>query len=249
MKTKFANIIRSILLILILVISCTEENNSTTPNNIIEEGDHFEYLLYDNLSDSDISAVSENLENNFQRIISDLGRENLPTIKVGIWQNYTNFLNAMENDIGTRYQGATGYVMSDREFRIYFNNDAPTAAVHEFAHVVSIHVNSTIPNNPRWLWEAVALYENQEFVDPGTLSYMLTGNYPSIEELNSDYNSGTKIYSVGYVLMEYIVESWGRDKMIELILYNGNIQRVLDKTVSEFESGWHQFIESKYLTK
>jgi len=40
--------------------------------------------------------------------------------------------------------------------------------VHGFCHAVSLYVSPTFGNNPRWLWEAVALYENAEFVDPRT---------------------------------------------------------------------------------
>jgi hypothetical protein len=111
-----------------------------------------------------------------------------------------------------------------------------------------MQVNSSIPNNPRWLWEAVAVYENNEFVDPRTLSYMVSGNYPTLEELNSDYNSGNHyIYSVGYILLEYINETWGMDKVIELIQTNGNIPLTLGIAVEGFESGWYLFIEEKYL--
>ena len=41
------------------------------------------------------------------------------------------------------------------------------AAVHEFAHGVSLHVNPRFGNNPRWLWEAVAIYEQ---ADPDALA-------------------------------------------------------------------------------
>ena len=37
--------------------------------------------------------------------------------------------------------------------------------VHEFAHCVSLQVNPRIANNPRWLWESVAIYESRQSVD------------------------------------------------------------------------------------
>ena len=121
-------------------------------------------------------------------------------------------------------------------------------AVHEFAHLVTMQVNSTISNNPRWLWEAVALYENNEFVDPKLLSYMVSGNYPTLAELNTDYNvSNHSIYDVGYVLLEYVVLTWGMNTVIELIKNNGNLSNSLGMTTQEFESGWYQFVEEKYL--
>ena len=204
--------------------------------------------MYDGLTSANILGISQELERNYARILSDLRVDSMPKITAKIWGDYNHFLEDMENDIGIRYTGATGYVFGMTEIRIYYNSQASVTAVHEFAHLVSMQVNSRIPNNPRWLWEAVALYETNEFVDPRTLPYMVSGNYPTLEELNSDYNSGNRsIYSVGYVLLEYIVETWGMDQIIELIQTNGNIPLSLGITVEEFESGWYQFIEEKYL--
>ena len=41
---------------------------------------------------------------------------------------------------------------------------------HEFAHCVSLKINPAIGNNPRWLWQAVALYEANLPWDPSMLS-------------------------------------------------------------------------------
>lgn len=210
--------------------------------------DRFDFILYDGLTTSQIINVKDSLENNYNRITSDLNVTNMPKVTIKIWSNYDNFMQAMEDDIGVRYTGATGYIDNMSEFRIFYNGQVAGAAVHEFAHLVSMQVNGSIPNNPRWLWEAVALYENNEFVNPAALSYMVNGNYPTLEELNTDYNSSNQyIYSVGYILLEYIVDTWGMDNVISLIENNGNIPLLLGITVEEFESGWYDFVEQKYL--
>ncbi len=36
--------------------------------------------------------------------------------------------------------------------------------VHEMCNSVSLYVSPSFANNPRWLWESVALYENSELV-------------------------------------------------------------------------------------
>jgi len=240
MKLKF-------LIIFLLFASFLSCSKSTDP--IAETiNDHFDFVVYDGLTSANVLGISQELERNYARILSDLQVDSLPKITAKIWGDYDHFLEDMENDIGIRYTGATGYVFGMAEFRIYYNQQASITAVHEFAHLVSMQVNSSIPNNPRWLWEAVALYENNEFVDPRTLPYMVSGNYPTLEELNSDYNSGNhSIYSVGYILLEYIIETWGMDEVIELIQTNGNIPLILGITVEGFESGWYLFIEEKYL--
>ncbi len=227
-----------------IIFSCS---NGTDINNQLDEN-QFEFILYDGLSSSDIREISENLQDNYQRILNDLQIQDMPKVIIKIWSNYDNFLEDMENDIGIRYTGATGYIFSMTELRIFYNSQVAVAAVHEYAHLVSLQVNRTISNNPRWLWEAVALYETQEFTDPRTLSFMVSGNYPSLSELNTDYNnSNHNIYSVGYILLDYIVNTWGMDSVIDLIKNNGNLSITLGIDTQEFESGWYQFVEEKYL--
>jgi len=227
-----------------VIFSCSH----ITDTNDLLENEHFDFVLYDGLNSSDITGISKELDANYERIIDDLQVQNMPRVTIKIWSDYNNFLNNMENDIGTRYPGATGYVFLMKEIRIFYNSQVALTAVHEFAHLVSIQVNSTILNNPRWLWEAVALYESQDFINPKTLTYMVSGDYPTLSELSTDYNSSNhSIYSVGYVLLEYIVLTWGMDAVIELIKNNGNLFNSLGLSTQEFELGWYHFVEEKYL--
>jgi hypothetical protein len=232
------------LLFLTVFLSCSK---SIDPVYELKS-EHFDFILYDGLTATNITEISEELENNYNRIIDDLQLQNMPKVTVKIWSDYNNFMEAMENDIGIRYTGTTGYIFGMTEFRIYYTTQAPVAAVHEFAHLVTLQLNSSIANNPRWLWEAAALYENNEFIHPKTLPYMVSGDYPTLDELNTDYNSSNHyIYNVGYVLLEYVVQTWGMDDVIGLIQNNGNITKLLGITIQEFESGWYQFVADKYL--
>ena len=228
---------------LICLISCDYCRHTTELND-----NNFEYILYDDLTLSDITEISEELETKQHQILKALNVINMPKVTVKIWSNYDNFLDDMEADIGIRYIGATGYVFDKEEFRIYLTNRSPLTAIHEFAHLVSMQINETIPNNPRWLWEAVALYLTNDFTDPRSIPYMVSGEYPNLNELNTNYNnSNHSIYNIGYVLLEYIVQTWDMNTVIRLIETNGNIREVLEITVAEFELGWYSFIESKYL--
>ena len=232
-----------LLLTLLCLISCDYCEYATE----LDEN-NFEYILFDGLTLSDISEISEELETNQHQILNTLNVINMPIVTVKIWTNYDNFLHEMEADIGIRYTGATGYVFGKEELRIYYTNQAPITAIHEFVHLVSMQINETIPNNPRWLWEAVALYLTNDFIDPKSIPNMTSGEYPNLDELNTDYNSSNhSIYNVGYVLLEYIVQTWDMNTVIRLIETNGNIREVLEITVAEFELGWYSFIESEYL--
>ncbi len=239
MKIKYMQIFIAFL----ISLSCGNDNTTDNMNS-----QHFRYYCHDGIAVESIESIKTALEENYDRIVNDLQPENLTEVTVRIWGNTENFENAMEADLGIRYSGATGYLYGKTEFRIMLLSSSPKIAVHEFAHVVSLHVNWTISNNPRWFWETVAVYESQDFVDPKQLTYMVSGDYPAISELNRDYNEGNqKIYSLGFVIGEFIIENWGKEGFRNLILTNADIQSVLGITVNEFERQLYVFIEDKYL--
>jgi len=210
---------------------------------------HFR-VLADRAATEVQATIAEALESNYSRITSDLRVDTLAVTSVWVWQDSTAFYA----DMGSRgqvYYGATGYVRDGHAVSLLAAPGAAAgtvarAAVHEFAHVVSMAVNARIPNNPRWLWETVALYENREFVDPTTLDYMRSGSYPSLADLDAAYNVSGRVYQVGYVLGEFIVQRWGQDGLVRLIQSNGDLPVALGVTTPEFESAWHAFLHEKY---
>lgn len=208
--------------------------------------DHFDIHLYDGLSQADVAAVADRLEAEYGRIVGDLGVAQMPRVNVGIWADQQSFYQAMEALNGMVYFGAGGYILGPTGFRMLMTGDPGQIAVHEFVHVVTLNINRSFSNDPRWLWEAVAVFEAGEFVEPTSLSFMNPGSFPTLAQLNVDYDQGYWIYQVGYVLTEYIVETWGFGAVISLIASNGDIQGTLGITEGEFEEGWHAWLSRKY---
>ena len=192
-----------------------------------EESEHFSFY-FDGFSMATIRPIIDSLEENYDRIIADLEVDSMPVVRAKVWRSRAGFYREMERLLGVRYSGADGYVYGPREFHVMLVDDVAVKAVHEFAHVVSLNLNPTFGNNPRWLWEAVAIYEAGQFVDPARLGYMVDGDYPSLEELDSAFGTrGNRIYSMGYILSEYIVDSWGMESLRDLIRANGDLESVL----------------------
>lgn len=241
----------ALLLLALFSVTCKEDSsNANAPeNNSPVLSEHFAFELYDGLPNSVASSVLNKLNENYGRILSDLELTSLPKVNVQIWNDETHFQNDMKRDLGVNYWGATGYVYNLTTVRVLNRNNLPQTVLHEFAHIVSLHVNNRFGNNPRWLWEAVALYEAGDFVHPRNISYLAAGSFPTLEELNTDYNQGNqKIYAVGYLLSEYIVNTWGKSKFVQLIKTNANITTTLGVTTTQFESGWKEFVTGKYLS-
>jgi len=210
----------------------------------------FAFVLYDGLTKEATEPIRLKLQGNARRILSDFQIVQPDTYRVYLWGTNDSYLAAQQQRIGTRYPGSTGYVMGSSSMGLLNVSNAANNAVHEYAHSMSLRINGSFGNNPRWYWEAVALYESGGFVDPKNISYLVNGTYPTLNELNSDFNAGNqKIYQVGYLLVEFIKAQWGINAVIGLIKQNGNIQAVLGKTNAEFETQWKQFVEIKYFSR
>ncbi len=204
-------------------------------------------VMADRAAVATLRQVADAIEANYSRIAADLGGTDLRVITASVWADAESCYRAMEATIGRRFEGAGGYVAGPADLRILDGPRAAAGAVHEMAHCVTLRTNPTIGNNPRWLWETVAIYESGERVDPGALARMKSGSYPTIAQLNADPDRSHQVYEVGYVLGEFIVTRWGRDALVRLVQANGNIERVLGISVAEFERRWYAFVEEKYL--
>jgi len=204
-------------------------------------------VMADRAAAATLRQIADALESDYPRIAADLGGTDLRVTTASVWTDAESFYRNMEATIGRRFEGATGYVSGPADLRILDGPRASSRAVHEMVHCVTLRVNATIANNPRWLWETVATYENRELVDPRDLPYMRSGSYPTIAQLDADFNSGRQVYEVGYVLGDFIATRWGSDAFVRLVQANGDIERVLGIAVGDFERRWYAFLEEKYL--
>jgi len=198
-------------------------------------------------ADAAVRAAADRLEAEYPRILQELGLTTVPDLTVRIWHDEATYFNELTRYFGVRYQAA-GYITGPTELRLLDTPQLSVNVVHEFVHAASMSVNARFPNNPRWFWESVALYENGERVDPRSLDYIVRGNFPTLQQLNVDPNGGTQIYQLGYVIGEFIVSRWGREAFLRLIETNADLQGVLGISVSDFEAAWQSYVRQRYLT-
>jgi hypothetical protein len=168
-------------------------------------------------------------------------------VRVRIWQDQAAWNAEIARHFGRSFTTG-GYITGMDEMRLLAVDRVAVNATHEFAHIVSLYLNPGFANNPRWLWEATALYENGELVDPRTLGYMTGGRPPTLQTLNSDISANTQVYEVGYTLAEFVVETYGRDALLRLIRSSGDLATVLGLTPAEFERDWYAFVRARHLS-
>jgi hypothetical protein len=211
---------------------------------------HFK-IFYTSLDDQNIKKIADSLETNYARIVADLHSQELPIVGVHFYTDTANFREAVKIWVPNPSAWATGITLGDSAIHIV-SPDAPSqdywamikSVIHEFAHCVSRHINKTVVNNPRWLWESIAIYESNQIPDPHQLPYLINQNPPTLKQLNEW--SDTTISDVGYFLIQYLVQSKGNPVLNLLIRNNGNIKAALNISDEEFTRQWFEFVKKKY---
>jgi hypothetical protein len=207
---------------------------------------HFQ-IFYTPLDDKNIKEIADSLENSYPRITAQLQSGNLPVVNVHFYENSATLIKAFPG----LPEWAVGQATSVSEIHMISPNDSKQDyqtmirnTKHEFAHCVSMKINPAIGNNPRWLWEAIALYEANFPWDPHMLSYLVNQKPPGIKELNEFSNPA--IYEVGYFVAQFIVETYGAATLKTLIQHNGNLKDTLKITDEEFTRQWFAFVKKRY---
>jgi hypothetical protein len=251
-KLKRILIVFVILILIFLIVSFIPESKKEIKTQ------HFTFLFSSSIDTAKIDELANALESNYFRISNDLKTHPSYNIETNVYAQRCRYIKATGN------WSASGNIegISKLHFveQAWGESDSKKVAVHEFAHTVTLKLlldNEAQPINsktfdqkfstfPTWLWEAVSVYEAQQFVDPKTLPYLSNGQYPSISELNNRLKGG-KIYSCGYTIIEYILSKYGQDNFISLIKNYGDLKKALNVTDDQFCKEWYEFVKNKYL--
>ncbi|MEO1576087.1 MAG: hypothetical protein AAFU65_14170 [Pseudomonadota bacterium] len=203
----------------------------------------FVFQLQDGLTHGEIAHLEDGLDAAYERILGKLELESVPPVTVSIWQDEDAYQAAMERSLGSRAPGSRGYAFGRDELRLlhHTRSTAVPEAVHEFAHVASLNLNPDFGNNPRWLWEGVAIYLAGEKVDPAKSGIFDDGNCPTLAQLDAPFNNGGVIYAAGYFLIEFIETEWSFGHVVDLVRTNGNLEQSLGVDSDTFERRWCAF--------
>lgn len=198
-----------------------------------------------------IQDVQMALKGDHDRILQALGVPALRPIQIHIWSTSTLFLNQPGSDNIEVVEGAAGFTFDNHSHismhLLYDGNHLGARALHEFAHIAGTAFKADFRNNPRWLWEAVALYQAGQFRPPGQLSCITLSSTPELSELNRPGSESTVIYSIGFLLAEFLVDEFGAEGLLALINENGDTQAVLGLSGMDFMRRWHHWLSLRYL--
>ena len=250
MKKVFIAFVFLVLILLVILLIPESRKEIKTQ--------HFTFLFSSCIDTSKIEELAHALESSYSKIGNDLRTKPSDNIETNIYAQRWRYIKATKN------WSASGNIegISKLHFveRAWGESDSKKVAVHEFAHTVTLKLlldNEAHPINsndfdkkfstfPTWLWEAISVYEAQQFVDPKTLPYLSNGQYPNISELNNRVQGG-KIYDCGYTIIEFILFKYGHDNFLNLIKHYGGLKAVFNVTEEQFCKDWYGFIKDKYL--
>ena len=249
--TRATRFPRTLLLGALVSAACGGDDTPTAPAALPALGLRLEsahFRLYtDSASEGVLQEVAGRLEEALPRYQADLGVGATRPFTVRVWQDEAAWFAEAERHFGRRID-TSGYVAGPDELRVLAVAQVARNAAHELAHCVSLYVNPGCANNPRWLWESVALWENRELVDPRTLGYMVGGRPPTLDELNADVTASRQVYEVGYTIGEFVVATGGPEALVRLVQANGDTVTVLGLSTPDFEEAWYAFVRERYLS-
>jgi hypothetical protein len=227
--------------------------------------DHF-IISYKGIHDEEAQDIADNLEKNYNNIRTNLDDPAHDTIRVFVHPTQTDF----NNETGLPNSTAKGTSRGPNEFHLVWTNwfnsifpdDPIKTSIHEFTHCVQLNIlikdaqskweiadtgnfdktfeEKFINEYPQWFWEALCDYE-AGVVNIISVRYGMKKNL----RLN-ELNNSNQIYNVGYTIIDYIVQKWGKDKLPILITSYVDIETVLGVSESDLEKGWADFVTEKY---
>lgn len=222
-----------------------------------KETQHF-IIYYTEFDRTCIDKVSDVLENNYNRITSNLKEQLENRLIIEIYPD----LNKLHIALGfpdapdwIRGGLGAGKIVIASPLNpppgSKFDNVLNTA-VHEFVHIIVNRINQ---HTPRWLNEGIACFEakdnNEKWIKETVKNGLTSNMLPSFKDLDTGEDFETFFnrngYQYSYTIIESIVEQFGYEKLYKLIKLPDNFMDVFDLTESELQDKWIEYIKRNYI--
>lgn len=220
------------------------------------KSDHFELYYNSDNKSSKLNAEGsiEILENEYGSIIDFFGADEneIPIVKINMYEDYEQLRQVLIKELNydinlLKSINIAGFAVKTNTFYYILrhderNVDLKTLLVHEFTH----NVTMALANKKRhddWMWEGLAMYlaQDKDKYEP-YYEDMINNGLPQIIKLR--FYSLDR-YKYGYSMVEYIIEEYGKEKLIELFKEYEDFGKVLNVTEVEFRDGWIKFLNNK----
>lgn len=247
---KFLILLGAVLLISAIAIILFVRSATCGDCYEVDKGE-FRYVIYDNLPKSIVPNIHKVLKDKKSELLSDFNLSSMETVTVRVWGNEEAYLSEQKSAIGKRYPGSKGYVTLKKgskpgELRLFGGGkNISNTALHEFVHLVTLEVNPSFANNPRWLWESIAIYKTEQQWKYAEKPGLIRNRFEYMAQTLMMGETGS-IYEIGYTIGEFIEGSWGNEAFSSLIKSNGDFSSVTDRPIDQIFLEWKEFVIRKY---
>ena len=243
--------VRRGIIMLILCLSlfgCSEDPKTI---KLRQESDHFNF--YSTKVDKEsLDDLEDKLESNYERISKDLQVTLDEKIKVTIYPNISDFHKAIGRMVaedwlvGVARNNEILMVSPLNPGSIHTYESLMKVIVHEYTHILIGEINS---NTDVYLNEGIAVVEANQ-IDDNTKYYLKEAirlnKLPSIDEMKNNYSGLEQPYIVSGGFVEFIINEYGYDKIIDLIKNPDDIENIIGSTKEEMIAKWNEYIISSY---
>lgn len=254
---KFKKLIISLVSLTLVLSGCakTEVANISDANLMLQlETEHFEF--YSVAADKKcLDDLSTEIESNYKRLTSDLKIDLDYKPKVYIYPNLEAFhksinqLNAPDWAVGTAWGKDLKMVSPLNPGKSHSYETIKQVLVHEFVHVLEINIVDNPQSLHTWLWEGIACFEANQINDSAKKvlrEEALNNNAPTLEELSKNFYTVQNAYQYSYSIVDFMVNTYGKDKLVEILNDYKNIEKILGISMDAFEKQWIQYIKESY---
>lgn len=182
----------------------------------------------------------------------DLGYQLSNRIVVRIYPDLSEFHNAIGFPDAPNHLIAVGridgiYIVSPEFMTSAVIVSPEKVILHEFVHVMT---GNLFGPRPAWLCEGIASFMSEDIPDvKGYISSdVKTGSMPSLDDLNSNYDSfiANKGYPFSYTVIEFIVDTYGFGKLLSFFEKPDDFEGLFNLSKDEFQREWHEFLQKNY---
>lgn len=210
------------------------------------ETEHFKFYSKDQ-DKYCIKDLSNVLEENYSRVTKDLKATLNQKVNIYIYSNLNEYHKL------TNKSDAPKWLVGDAEGNNISMTNPNNAAgrpysdfmrviVHEFTHVVEGNINTSETEIPIWLNEGTAEFETKQGSQfKQVLENAKSSNkFPTLKDLETDsYTFGNNNgYVFSYSIVDYIVKTYGQDKLVALIKSPSDFEKILGISKDDFQKNW-----------
>jgi hypothetical protein len=252
-----------IMLIILLLTGCNtfkskdttnSSNSSTEKNNIVLQLESSHFKFYSKEQDKGcLKDLSNELENNYARVTNDLHTSLDEKTNIYIYSDLKSYHEAIYQPDAPNWAVGNAELPDTIDMvnplkagNGYSHSDFMKVIVHEFTHIVTAKINPNINSIPRWLTDGIAVYEakQDDNVNQVISRAKAINKFPKLKDLENPYTFGDDCgYQYSYSIVDFIIKTYGYDKLIALIKSPADFEKILGITEDNFQKKWISYVK------